>query len=149
MPRRYQLFRDWLFNMLISVSISSPSSCFGKTTFALVGRNGIPLPWCSGKGLVWQRSQKLVVEMRFVEPISFFLSPHYLAWSWKIKSWLFTRFLSNGVFFCPKCLEEVSKVALKAKTGKWTSQLHFCGPKKKKKGFFTWRLNKKKILLRR
>lgn len=34
------------------------------------------------------------------------------------QSQLFRRFLLNGVFFCPKCLEEVSKVAVKAKTGK-------------------------------
>lgn len=34
------------------------------------------------------------------------------------QSQLFRRFLLSGVFFCPKCLEEVSKVAVKAKTGK-------------------------------
>lgn len=39
------------------------------TTFALVERSGIPLSRYSGKGFVRQRGQKLMVKMRFVEPV--------------------------------------------------------------------------------
>lgn len=108
-----------------------PSSCSGITTFTSVQRNGIPLLRCSGKGFTWQRGQQLMVKMRFAEPNFILLLSHYLAWFWIIKSWLFTGFLSNGVFFYPNCLEKVSKVPVKPEIRKWMSQLHFYRKKKK------------------
>lgn len=102
-------FADFLYVYFLPLALG---------TFALVQRNEIPLLRRSGKGFTWQRGQQLMVKMRFVEPSVIPPLSHYLAWLRIIKSWLFTRLLLNGVFFCPKCLEEVSKVPVQPKIRK-------------------------------